>query len=46
MIELHVLNGDHYTQIGNLSGITVWCEMCQEQTDHNSTWHLEREMDP
>jgi hypothetical protein len=45
MNQLHLLKGENSTQIGNLKGVTTWCEMCKEQTDHNGTWHLEREMD-
>lgn len=44
--HLILLGGEDYTQIGNLKGATVWCEMCQEDTDHNATWHLEWELDP
>lgn len=45
-MNLYLPKDDNYPQVGNLKGITTWCEMCQEQTDHNTNWHLEREMNP
>lgn len=42
--RLVLLEGENSTQIGNLKGVTTWCEMCQLDTDHNGTWHLEREV--